>query len=110
MFTRRGYDWSDCFHHIVAAAGELVTHGAVLDGEVIVPTSDGRSDLRRSKERSRGKPVQTTWCSTPSISSTLKGSIYAAVRWWIVSVFCTRSLEGVKGPIKYTEHRCAGGA
>jgi bifunctional non-homologous end joining protein LigD len=45
MFTRRGYDWSDRFRNIVAAAGELMTHGAVLDGEVIVPTDDGLSDF-----------------------------------------------------------------
>jgi bifunctional non-homologous end joining protein LigD len=45
MFTRRGYDWSDRFRNIVAAAGELVTHGVVLDGEVIVPTAEGLSDF-----------------------------------------------------------------
>src|SRR3954452_1470141 len=45
MFTRRGYDWSDRFRNIVCAAGALVTHGAVLDGEVIVPTLEGRSDF-----------------------------------------------------------------
>src|SRR4051794_39039685 len=45
MFTRRGYDWSDRFRNIVTAAGELKTHAAILDGEVIVPTAEGRSDF-----------------------------------------------------------------
>src|SRR5882757_23210 len=45
MFTRRGYDWSGRFHHIVSAAGALMTHGVVLDGEVIVPTDAGLSDF-----------------------------------------------------------------
>jgi bifunctional non-homologous end joining protein LigD len=45
MFTRRGYDWSDRFHHLVSAAGALVTHGVVLDGEVIVESDEGRSDF-----------------------------------------------------------------
>src|SRR3954454_21400441 len=36
MYTRRGYDWSDRFSKIIRASGELVTGGAILDGEVIV--------------------------------------------------------------------------
>jgi len=45
MYTRRGYDWSDRFSNIIRASAELVTGGAILDGEVIVPTAEGRSDF-----------------------------------------------------------------
>src|SRR3954451_18554703 len=45
MYTRRGYDWSDRFRNIIAASSTLNTHAAVLDGEVIVPTPEGRSDF-----------------------------------------------------------------
>ena len=48
MFTRRGHDWSDKFRNIIRAAGELVTHGAILDGEVIVPTPRRALRLRRA--------------------------------------------------------------
>src|SRR4051794_16178131 len=45
VYTRRGYDWTDRFRNIAAAAGELVADAVILDGEVIVPTPEGRSDF-----------------------------------------------------------------
>lgn len=37
-FTRRGYDWSTRFKSILEDAWHLDCYGAILDGEVIVPT------------------------------------------------------------------------
>jgi bifunctional non-homologous end joining protein LigD len=104
MFTRRGYDWSDRFRNVVAAAGELVTHGVILDGEVIVPTDEGLSDF----------------AALESDLSKRGGSdrlVYFAFDILHLEVFdlrgCTlldrkRVLEAllanVKGPIKYSEH------
>jgi bifunctional non-homologous end joining protein LigD len=45
LFTRRGHDWTDRFGNIPLAAWELKTYGAIIDGEVIVPTPEGRSDF-----------------------------------------------------------------
>ena len=45
LFTRRGYDWTPRFELIAEAAWHLKTYGAVIDGEVIVQTDDGRSDF-----------------------------------------------------------------
>jgi bifunctional non-homologous end joining protein LigD len=45
LYTRRGHDWSPRFKAIAAAAGRLKTYAAILDGEVIVPTPEGRSDF-----------------------------------------------------------------
>jgi bifunctional non-homologous end joining protein LigD len=45
LFTRRGHDWTDRFDNIALAAWELKTYGAIIDGEVIVPTPEGRSDF-----------------------------------------------------------------
>lgn len=43
--TRRGYDWSDRSRHTIGSVGELKANAAILDGEVIVPTDAGRSDV-----------------------------------------------------------------
>jgi bifunctional non-homologous end joining protein LigD len=45
LLTRRGYDWTDRFESIAVAAWDLKTYAAILDGEVIVPTPEGRSDF-----------------------------------------------------------------
>jgi len=45
LFTRRGNDWTNRFKTISLAAWELKTHGAVIDGEVIVATAEGMSDF-----------------------------------------------------------------
>jgi bifunctional non-homologous end joining protein LigD len=45
LFTRRGHDWTGRFESIALAAWELKTYGAIIDGEVIVPTAQGQSDF-----------------------------------------------------------------
>jgi bifunctional non-homologous end joining protein LigD len=45
LFTRRGHNWTDRFESIVIAASSVKTYAAILDGEVIVPTEQGRSDF-----------------------------------------------------------------
>lgn len=50
-FTRNGHDWTDKYPTIVQWALHLGCKSAVLDGEVIVATPEGKSDfgaLRRS--------------------------------------------------------------
>src|SRR4051794_11992407 len=103
-FTRRGYDWSDRFRSIVTAAGELVTHGAILDGEVIVPTPEGRSDFA-ALENELAKKTGS------------ERLIYYAFDLLHLEVFDLRGcalldrkrvlqalLENTQGPIKYSEH------
>ena len=104
MFTRRGYDWSDRFRHIIAASGELKTHAAVIDGEVIVPTEQGRSDFA-ALESDLSK-------ATPS-----ERLVFYAFDLLYLEVFDLRGcalldrkrvlhalLEKVNGPIRYSEH------
>lgn len=45
FFTRRGNDWSERLSHIVNAMGSFTDRSMILDGEVIVQTPEGRSDL-----------------------------------------------------------------
>jgi DNA ligase D-like protein (predicted ligase) len=44
-FTRNGFDWSDRYPGIVAAATKLTPGVAIIDGEVIVQDQQGRSDF-----------------------------------------------------------------
>ena len=97
MFTRRGHDWSDKFRHIIRAAGELVTHGAILDGEVIVQTPEGHSDFAALESALSAKMAPTIWSSTPSTFSTWKCSICGAARCLIASACSTRSSKRSKG-------------
>ena len=44
-YTRNGYDWSDRYPGIVAAARKLPCRAAILDGEIIVQDGRGVSDF-----------------------------------------------------------------
>jgi hypothetical protein len=41
LFTRRGYDWTDRYPAIAAAAGELHARSFTMDGEAVVVGVDG---------------------------------------------------------------------
>jgi bifunctional non-homologous end joining protein LigD len=45
FFTPRGHDWSDRFRALKGPLGQLNTHSAIIDGEVIVQTPIGASDF-----------------------------------------------------------------
>jgi ATP-dependent DNA ligase len=44
-FTKRGFDWSQRYAAVLKAASELRCSSAIIDGEVIVQDSEGRSDF-----------------------------------------------------------------
>lgn len=103
MFTRRGYDWSDRFRNIVAAAGEL-RHGAILDGEVIVPTDEGRSDFAAlesavSKKGGDDRLVFYAFDILHLEDLDLRGCALVDRKRVLQAL-----LENVNGPIKYSEH------
>jgi bifunctional non-homologous end joining protein LigD len=57
VYSRRGYDWTEAFASIAAAAEMLPVRDAVLDGEAIVQDVRGVADfhaLRRELARKRG--------------------------------------------------------
>jgi bifunctional non-homologous end joining protein LigD len=45
LFTRAGLDWTERFHGVAAAAAALPAETALLDGEVVVLTPDGRTSF-----------------------------------------------------------------
>src|SRR5689334_5863118 len=49
-YTRNGHDWTDSYAPLVAAAAKRLRGlSAVIDGEVIVPTMAGLSDINAIK-------------------------------------------------------------
>jgi DNA ligase D-like protein (predicted ligase) len=57
-FTRRGFDWSDRYRGLLAAAGELRCSSVVLDGEAIVQDQHGRSDFNQFAEAMASRPEE----------------------------------------------------
>jgi bifunctional non-homologous end joining protein LigD len=46
LFTRAGNDWTAKLPHLAKALGRLRLRNSWLDGEIVVPRSDGRSDFQ----------------------------------------------------------------
>jgi bifunctional non-homologous end joining protein LigD len=46
LFTRAGNDWTAKLPHLAHALGRLGLRDSLLDGEIIVPGADGRSDFQ----------------------------------------------------------------
>jgi len=44
-YTRNGFDWSDCYRHVLADARQLGCSSAIIDGEIIVQDEQGRADF-----------------------------------------------------------------
>jgi ATP-dependent DNA ligase len=55
-FTRRGFDWSDRYRGLLAAASELRCSSVALDGEAIVQDQHGRSDFNQFAEAMASRP------------------------------------------------------
>jgi bifunctional non-homologous end joining protein LigD len=66
-YTRRGYDWAARFPTVTAAAAQLKTHAAMLDGEAVVVTPAGDTDFAALETPSSLKPrfsgMQALWRS-----------------------------------------------
>ena len=103
IFTRRGHDWSDRFRSIIAASGELNTHGALLDGEVIVLGEDGRSDFGAlESDLAKGGSNRLVFYAFDILhleSFDLRGCTLLDRKRVLHAL-----LEKVKGPIRYSEH------
>jgi bifunctional non-homologous end joining protein LigD len=105
MFTRRGYDWSDRFRNIVSAASALVTHGVVLDGEVIVESNQGLPDFAAleselSRKRGSERLVYYVFDILHLEVFDLRGCALLDRKRVLEAL-----LEGAKGgPIRFSEH------
>lgn len=55
-FTRNGFDWSDCYRHVLADARKLACSSAIIDGEIIIQDEQGRADFDGLKLAIERKP------------------------------------------------------
>src|SRR3954468_16539929 len=51
LFTRRGFDWTDRYPHLVAAAAALKPASFLIDGEAVCAGTDGVTDFARLHSR-----------------------------------------------------------
>ena len=47
LYTRSGLDWTEKFRGVAEAVAQLPARGALIDGEVVVPDENGRTDFGR---------------------------------------------------------------
>jgi bifunctional non-homologous end joining protein LigD len=57
LLTGRGYDWTDRYPLIAAAAGALKVKSCLIDGEAVVCDENGLAPFQRIRERQRDKAV-----------------------------------------------------
>ena len=56
-YTRSGLDWSDRFAGLIAAAGNLHAHSALIDGEAVVRLGDGRTSFQALQAALKSDPA-----------------------------------------------------
>jgi bifunctional non-homologous end joining protein LigD len=55
IFTRRGHDWTDCFRKVAVDAWNVNAGSAIIDGEVVVPSTDGTTDFSVLQNELKGQ-------------------------------------------------------
>jgi bifunctional non-homologous end joining protein LigD len=58
VFTRRGNDWTKRFRKIAADAWQVNAGSAIIDGEVVVPSADGRTDFSVLQNELKGRSTK----------------------------------------------------
>jgi bifunctional non-homologous end joining protein LigD len=55
VFTRRGHDWTKRFKKIADDAWHISAASAIVDGEVVVPSTDGTTDFSVLQNELKGR-------------------------------------------------------
>jgi hypothetical protein len=55
VFTRRGHDWTNRFKKIAADAWHISAGSAIIDGEAVVPSTDGTTDFSVPQNQLKGR-------------------------------------------------------
>lgn len=58
VFTRRGYDWTNRFKKVANEAWYVGASSAIIDGEVVVPASDGTTDFSVLQNELKGRSTR----------------------------------------------------
>src|SRR3979490_1849665 len=63
VFTRRGNDWTNRFRKIAADAWHVNAGSAIIDGEVVVPATNGTTDFSVLQNELKGRSSTTVLCA-----------------------------------------------
>jgi bifunctional non-homologous end joining protein LigD len=55
VFTRRGHDWTHRFRKVAADAWHINAGSAIIDGEVVVPATNGTTDFSVLQNELKGR-------------------------------------------------------
>jgi bifunctional non-homologous end joining protein LigD len=58
VFTRRGNDWTKRFKKVAADAWHTAAGSAIIDGEIVVPATDGTTDFSVLQNELKGKSTK----------------------------------------------------
>jgi bifunctional non-homologous end joining protein LigD len=108
FLTRRGIDWSDRAPTLVAAAMKLPADDAIIDGEVMVQTPEGRSDFHAlEKALKRGGDPALVYYAFDILF--LGDHDLRDVELLDRKEILRLLLAGVEGPIAYSPHTAGDG-
>jgi hypothetical protein len=77
VFTRRGHDWTKRFKKIADDAWHIGAASAIIDGEVVVPSTDGATDFSVLQNELKGRSIGRL---RPALPERLRSAKTAAVR------------------------------
>src|SRR4051794_26667161 len=109
LFTRRGHDWTERFETVALAAWHLKAYRAIIDGEVIVPAEDGKSDFH-ALERDLGAGRSDRFAYYAFDLLYLDGFDLRAVALLDRKAVLAELLQDAPAPIFYSEHLEGDGA
>ncbi|OSJ36994.1 DNA ligase, partial [Bradyrhizobium japonicum] len=58
VFTRRGHDWTKRFKKVSDDAWHVKASSAIIDGEIVVPATDGTTDFSVLQNELKGKSTK----------------------------------------------------
>ena len=58
VFTRRGHDWTKRFKKVADDAWHIKASSAIIDGEIVVPATDGSTDFSVLQNELKGKSTK----------------------------------------------------
>ena len=58
VFTRRGHDWTKRFKKVADDAWHIKASSAIIDGEIVVPATDGTTDFSVLQNELKGKSTK----------------------------------------------------
>jgi bifunctional non-homologous end joining protein LigD len=70
IFTHRGHDWTHRFKKAAHDAWHIKAGSAIIDGEIVVPASDGTTTSRFCRTSSRDRRKASLWSRSTWSTST----------------------------------------